>query len=86
MIEPMEYLIDLDESLSRCGTFKIDIRELTILQFQEHFQSGRLTSTELTECYLHRISKIDVYLNSVIEINPEAIVLANKADKERIAG
>lgn len=80
-----EFLFNLDQSLSRCGPFRIDIRELTIPQFQDHFRHGRLSSTELTECYLKRITEIDVYLKSVIEINPEAILLANKADQERCA-
>lgn len=78
-----QHLVDLDESLSECGPFQIDIRELTIAQIQEHFRTGRLTSTDLTVCYLNRISEIDVYLRSVIEVNPEAISLAEKADKER---
>ncbi len=80
-----KYLIHLDESLSLCGQYQIDIRDLTIQQFQEHFQSGNLTSTELTDCYLQRIKTIDVYLKSVIEINPDAIQLAQRADRERLA-
>lgn len=75
----------LDESLSRCGKYRIDIRDMTISQFQEHFRSGKLTSAQLTHCYLKRIEKIDVHLKSVIEINPEAISLARKADRERRA-
>lgn len=79
-------LTDLDELLSECGPFAIDIRELTIVQIQEHFRLGRLTSVDLTQCYLNRISEIDVYLRSVIEVNPEAIALAERADMERSAG
>lgn len=79
-------LIELDESLAKCGRHRIDIRELTIAQIREHFQMGRLSSVELTQCYLDRISQIDVYLRSVIEVNPEAITLARQADADRIAG
>lgn len=76
----------MDENLSKCGVFQIEIRELTVQQIQEHFQTGRLTSVELTTCYLERIAEIDVYLRSVIEVNPEAIELAERADIERSAG
>lgn len=81
-----QHLIELDELLSDCGPYEIDIRELTITQIQEHFQMGRLTSVELTQCYLNRISEMDVYLRSVIEVNPEAILLAERADMERSLG
>lgn len=81
-----DHLVELDENLSKCGSFQIEIRELTIPQIQQHFQTGRLTSVELTTCYLQRISEIDVYLRSVIEVNPEAIQLAERADVERSAG
>lgn len=47
---------------------------------------GRLTSLELTQCYLDRISEMDVHLRSVIEVNPEAIALAQRADVERSEG
>lgn len=79
-------LVDLDEFLSECGPYGIDIRELTIGQIREHFQSGRLSSFELTECYLDRISEMDVYLRSVIEVNPEALTLARQADVDRTEG
>lgn len=81
-----QHLVELDELLSKCGPFAIDIRELTIAQIQEHFRMGRLTSVALTQCYLNRISEMDVYLRSVIEVNPEAIALAERADMERSAG
>lgn len=81
-----EILAELDEAYSRCGSSQIDIRELTIDQIQAHFQSGKLTSVELTECYLRRISKIDFYLKSVIELNNDAISLADKTDRFRDSG
>lgn len=83
MCTTSENLIYLDELLSECGPYGIDIRELSITQIQEHFRTGRLTSVSLTQCYLNRISEMDVYLRSVIEVNPEAIALAEIADMER---
>ncbi|KAG4075771.1 hypothetical protein HA402_003597 [Bradysia odoriphaga] len=78
-----EYLIDLDKKHSTCGSQGIDIRELTVSQINEHFRMGTLSSLELTQCYLQRISKMDVHLRSVIETNPDAVVLARRADAER---
>ena len=45
-----------------------------------------LTSRSITEMYLKRIEAIDkngVALNSVIELNPDAITIAEAMDKER---
>lgn len=76
-------LVELDELLSHCGSHGIDIRELTISQIREHFRMDRLSSFELTRCYLDRISQMDEYLRSVIEVNPDAIASAERADRER---
>lgn len=79
-------MVDLDDTLSECGQYGIDIRELKISQINEHFRMGRLTSLELTQCYLDRISEMDVHFRSVIEVNPDAIALAETADMERSEG
>jgi amidase len=49
-------------------------------------KSGELTSRKITEMYIARIKAIDPKLNSVLEINPDALALADKADKERKKG
>ena len=51
-------------------------------------QSGRLTARAITEKYLARIEKVDKHgpaVNSVIEVNPEALAIADKLDRERQA-
>ena len=51
--------------------------------------SGELTSRALTAAYLERIEAIDrggPKLNSVIEVNPEALAIAEKLDAERGPG
>ena len=61
--------------------------ELSIAQIQEKFQSGELTSLALTAAYLERIETLDrrgPALNSVIEINPEALSTAAALDQERL--
>ena len=51
------------------------------------FSQNKLTSQELIAYYLARIQKYDVNnLNSVIELNPDALVIAQQLDEERAAG
>jgi len=80
-----ERLRILDEKYAGCGPQKIDIRELTIRRAQEYFASGQLSSAQLTACYLNRIRHLDPYLRAVIEVNPDAVVIATKIDAERRA-
>lgn len=65
------------------------IPEWTITELQEKMDSGELTARRLAELYLDRISEIDKdgpYLNSVIELNPDALEIADTFDEERKAG
>ncbi|XP_057856645.2 probable amidase At4g34880 isoform X2 [Cryptomeria japonica] len=59
------------------------IEEATIQQIQLAFKTGRLTSTSLVEFYLHTIEKLNPELHAVIEVNPDVLLLAEKADVER---
>ena len=59
----------------------------TIPDIIDHFENDRLSSTDLVTYYLRRIAEFDVgQLNSVIEIDPTAIVQAEEADRARSAG
>jgi amidase len=56
---------------------------------QEKMAAGKYTSEKLTQLYLDRIEAIDKKgpaLNSVIEINPDAISIAKAMDEERKKG
>jgi amidase len=75
---------------SRKDDFKKDFEldEITIDGVQAAFQSGQHSSRSLTEKYLARIQEIDKagpMLNSVIEINPDALQIAEALDRERNA-
>ena len=62
------------------------LEEATFEQLQQHMQAGRYTSRRLVEMYLERIEKIDrsgPTLRSVIEVNPEALAIADTLDAER---
>jgi amidase len=63
--------------------------ETTISDLQEKMKAGSITSKSVCEQYLKRIQDIDKSgpkLNAVIELNPDAIAIAENMDKERKAG
>jgi amidase len=60
--------------------------EATIAELAAAMASGRLSSRRLTQAYLRRIRRIDlsgIGLNSVIEVNPDALAIAAALDDER---
>ncbi|MEN3368587.1 MAG: amidase [Verrucomicrobiota bacterium] len=66
-----------------------EFEETTIAQLQEAMRSGRHTARSITEAYLGRIQEIDkqgASLNSIIELNPDALAMAENFDNERKAG
>src|SRR5213592_428177 len=63
--------------------------EFTVAQLQAEMAGGRLTAVQLTQFYLDRIAALDQAgpnVNSVIELNPDALQLAQNADKRRAKG
>src|SRR3984893_1989531 len=72
------------ETKSSAGSFGLD--EITIAELQEGMTSGRFTAHSIAEKYLERIEAIDKHgpaINSVIEVNPDALSIAKELDKER---
>lgn len=64
----------------------INIEELSINEINELMDKGVLSSFELTLSYLDRIAKYDksgVSLNSILEINPDSLHIAEAMDYER---
>ena len=69
------------------ATFDLD--EATLADLQQRMEAGRDTSRSLVEKYLRRIDAIDrsgPMLHSVIEVNPDALAIADRLDGERKAG
>lgn len=65
------------------------LEEATIAQLQSAQRSGAQTARSLAEAYLARIDELDKRgpaINSVIELNPDALALAAQLDEERKAG
>ncbi len=64
----------------------VELEEATVAGLQAAMASGEITSRKITEGYLARIAEIDKKLNSIIELNPDALAIADQMDKERKAG
>ena len=65
------------------------LNEITIDQLQEMIQNGKATSRSITKAYLDRIAAFDKKgpaINAVIEINPDAMLIAQQMDAERKNG
>jgi amidase len=63
-----------------------ELEEATIADLQAAMAAGRHTARSIAEAYLERIARVDrsgVMLRSVIEVNPDAPVIAEKLDRER---
>ena len=66
-----------------------ELFERTIVELGELMQRGALTSRALTQRYLSRIDAMDKRgpaVNAVIELNPDALTIADERDAERKAG
>ncbi len=63
-----------------------ELIEVTISELQAQMKSGKLTARRLTEMYLERIKQVDIKTRSVVEINSDALAIADQMDKERKKG
>jgi amidase len=63
--------------------------EWTITELQEKMEAGELTARQIAELYLQRIEAMDKdgpFINSIIELNPDALDNADKLDEQRKGG
>jgi amidase len=68
---------------------QVQLNELTLDELVLHFENGEITSVDLVKHYLQRISALDQSgpgINSIIEVNPEALFIARNMDDERLNG
>lgn len=66
-----------------------DLGEMTIADLQQKMKSGDLSARALTEMYLARIEEMDKRgpaVNAIIEVNPDALSIADSLDRERREG
>jgi amidase len=62
------------------------LEEATIAELQARMESGEMTSKQIVEAYIARIEEIDrsgPTLRSVLEVNPDALKIAEELDRER---
>ncbi|XP_002984896.2 probable amidase At4g34880 [Selaginella moellendorffii] len=64
-------------------TPQFQIEEATVEDIQEALKAGTLTSKQLVEFYIARITRLNPQLKAVIEVSPDALELANEADTYR---
>ncbi len=65
-----------------------ELEEITIPELQEGMKSGRFSARSLVEKYTARIEEIDKRgpaVNAIIELNPDALSVADALDQERKA-
>jgi amidase len=63
-----------------------ELEETTVAELQAGMKSGRYTARSIAEKYFERIDEIDKRgpaINAIIELNPEALAIADALDKER---
>jgi amidase len=63
-----------------------ELVEVSITSLQSQLSAGLLTSRKLTEMYIERIKTIDRKTRSVLELNPDALAIADSLDRERKKG
>ncbi|KAK6240801.1 hypothetical protein SCA6_006190 [Theobroma cacao] len=64
---------------------EFSMKEASVHDLQLAFERNQLTSRQLVEFYLGEIHRLNPLLRGVIEIDPDALYQADKADRERKA-
>ena len=70
------------------ATTRFDLEETTVAALLQDQQSGRRTARQIAEQYLARIQALDrsgPSLHAVLEVNPDALAIADALDVERQA-
>ena len=84
-IKPLIFLFLLANCIEKPKNNMLDLDEYTIEMLQKGYSDKLFTVTEVVTYYLNKIDSIDKSgpeLNSIISVNPDAIVIAKKLDKK----
>ncbi|KGN61907.1 probable amidase At4g34880 [Cucumis sativus] len=80
-------LLGLMAILSSCGSCsfhtELSLEEATLKDLQRAFYQNKLTSRQLVEFYLEQVRRLNPILKGIIEVNPDALDQASRADLER---
>ena len=63
-----------------------DLEDLSIAELRRMMVGGESTSQALTAQYLARIEQLDPRVNGILELNPEALEIAERRDRSRDQG
>jgi len=77
------------ENNSPPTTQNFQLEEITITKLQDGYTKGVFTITEIVQLYIDRIEAVDkndLKLNSIVQVNPDAIAIAKKLDIELTEG
>jgi amidase len=77
------------ETAAAAGIPPFELDEVGLSLLRQHQENGRYTSEQLVTLYLERIAALDrsgPAINSVLEVNPDAVEIARKRDAERASG
>ncbi|MGH7718213.1 MAG: amidase [Gemmatimonadaceae bacterium] len=86
---PLELFAEPARAKARRSVPAFALEEQTVAQLQDAMTAGRLTARSIAEQYLARIEEVDragPAVNSVIELNPDALAIADRLDEERRSG
>jgi amidase len=81
-----ESFADVESEEAAKGPKPFELDELPVTELQDGMQGGRFTSQYLVEKYISRIGELDKSgpaLRAVLEINPDAVSIAQALDQER---
>ena len=71
------------------GQPAFEFAEMTVAEMQQRMKDGTLTAQKLTQAYLDQIAALDKKgpkINAIIELNPDALSIAEAMDQERKSG
>ena len=84
--DPRRVLATLAALALATGVAALDLDEAGIGELQREMEAGRQTARSLAASRLARIAEVDPLLRSVLQVNPDALAIADALDAERRAG
>ncbi|KAF7317149.1 Amidase family protein [Mycena chlorophos] len=64
----------------------LPLEDASVAQIRRWLDGRALTVRQLVQCYLDRMEQVDPYVNAVMELNPDALSIADVLDAELAAG
>ena len=69
-------------SAAACSSSKtVDVEELPLYELRRKLANREITARQLTQAYLDRIATVDPLTHAIIELNPDALKIADELDR-----